>query len=418
MMHKRRLGVVLFSLVIIVSLAGQAAVSAQPGVHMSRSGYALGAYDPDEQAANLSYLEATPQVTSAPSAVESFAEDVVQLINQERRAAGLYPFKVNPILTTIAEQHSVVLRDQGCFDHQCSGEPSSAQRACNAGYRPYGWGECYIGETIAGGYSNPDSVVSAWMQSPGHRDILMHGKLREIGVGYVSGGYYGHYWTADFGSQPDVLPVFINYDDPETKTREVTLTLDNEEVSGNDGIDYAHDVMISNDPDFAGAEWQLYTLHKAWTLTPGNGQKTVYVKYRDPRGDMVVSVDDILLNIPAEYQLALNSNAFLFFYEIGKGFTNSATANVEVTNAASSSPMSWEANAEVPEEWLQLVPSGGTTPDELAISVQGFTTDEPGTHQMIITVTSPQAPDASETVTLTVVATENVYRVMLPIVTR
>jgi hypothetical protein len=233
-----------------------------------------------------------PTASAGPS---DFAQDVVRLINQERRTRGLYPYRVNVILETIALAHNVYMRDNDCFDHVCPGEATMPERACSAGYEPYGWGDCYVAETIAAGYTTPATVVEGWMNSSGHRAILLDDKLREIGVSYVTGGSWGTYWTADFGSQPDVLPVFINGDDPQTGSRDVILTLTNEQVSDWGGIGYATQVMVSNDPGFAGASWQAYAAEIPWLLAEGDGLKTVYVKYKDASDYEVISSDDIEL---------------------------------------------------------------------------------------------------------------------------
>ena len=279
-----------------VSLAG--GVLADSGATPPVQGVALGYWSPEQETGHLSFsTAASPPTLSASSySVGSYQDEVLRLINLERRAAGFVPFKLNPILAAEAEKHSAVMRDQDCFDHQCAGELTSAERACSAGYGPYGWGACYVGETIAAGFPAPAEVVAAWLDSPGHRSLLMSGKLREIGIGYVTGGRYGSYLTADLGSQPDVLPVFVNYDDRVTDSRQVTLTLANEEVSGYGGIDYAPEVMISNDPSFAGAQWEDYTPHKSWTLVGVDGVNTVFVKYRDETSYKVTSSDDILLS--------------------------------------------------------------------------------------------------------------------------
>lgn len=402
---------------ILASLANQVAFSAESS---PPPGYALDAYDPDKGTGGAIVFEAaTVDISPAnPSSVcdwaSTYEEEMVCLINQERRAVGLAPFKTNSILTTVAREHSAVMRDQNCFGHQCDGEPTPAERACNAGYGPYCWDACYIGETLAAGFPSAANAIEAWMGSAGHREILLHGKLREIGVGYVTGGYYGHYWTATFGSQPDVLPVFINYDDPETGTRQVTVTLTNEEVSGCSGIDYADHVMLSNDPSFSGAQWEAYALHKLWTLSEGNGTKTVYVQYRDSTDYQVTSIDDILLNEPSPYDLRLGLSSLVYFYQIGDGFYGSTARTVAVENAASGLSMNWHAECSGGGMWPGLVPQDGNTPDNLLISVEDFTASQPDVYQETITVTSPQDPDQPEEVIVTVIAVEQVYRVVLP----
>ncbi len=256
--------------------------------------YMLGYFNPSESAGYVTFADETP---SKPDSIVLESQDsgeVVRLINLKRTSRKLPPLIFSPILTRVAQAHSKYMKDHSCFAHQCAGEPPPSKRACLAGYRSYK-GSCYIGETIAGGYPSPKSVVNAWMNSPGHRAILMHSKLREIGVGLAVGGYYRAYWTVDLGSQRNKLYVFINNDESVTESRSVILTLTNEEISSSDGIGYAHDVMISNDPSFADTDWEPYAPHKPWTLTSGKGPKTVYVKYRDPTGHKVISGDIIFL---------------------------------------------------------------------------------------------------------------------------
>ncbi|MFZ6028687.1 MAG: VWA domain-containing protein [Chloroflexota bacterium] len=45
------------------------------------------------------------------------------------------------------------------------------------------------------------------------------------------------------------------------------------------------EMLISNDPAFAGASWEAYATGKPWTLAQASGLATVYVKYRDAAGN-------------------------------------------------------------------------------------------------------------------------------------
>ena len=67
-----------------------------------------------------------------------------------------------------------------------------------------------MGEVIGMGFSDAQSMVNAWMTSPGHERILLDSDFDRIGVGY----YYDaddttNYWTADFGrgGPSDPVPV-------------------------------------------------------------------------------------------------------------------------------------------------------------------------------------------------------------------
>nr|WP_306821499.1 CAP domain-containing protein [Metabacillus litoralis] len=56
-------------------------------------------------------------------------------------------------------------------------------------------------ENLAAGQRTPKEVVNAWMNSQGHRANILKKEVSEIGVGYVNGGEYGHYWTQMFISR-------------------------------------------------------------------------------------------------------------------------------------------------------------------------------------------------------------------------
>ena len=54
-----------------------------------------------------------------------------------------------------------------------------------------------VGENIAYGYSTPAQVVNGWMNSEGHRKIILSASYSKIGVGcYSSGGVL--YWSQFF----------------------------------------------------------------------------------------------------------------------------------------------------------------------------------------------------------------------------
>ena len=61
-------------------------------------------------------------------------------------------------------------------------------------------GKIYGGENIAAGSSTPEAVVNQWMSSPGHRENILNGKYRYLGVGYAYDGNseYAHYWVQLF----------------------------------------------------------------------------------------------------------------------------------------------------------------------------------------------------------------------------
>jgi len=70
-----------------------------------------------------------------------------------------------------------------------------------------------------------------------------------------------------------------------TSTTAVTLTL---AATG------ATQMMVANDAAFTGGAFETYATSKSWTLTTGNGVKTVYAKFRDAAGNVSVAVSDTI----------------------------------------------------------------------------------------------------------------------------
>ncbi len=135
------------------------------------------------------------------AALATFAERVIELTNQERARAGLPPLISDASLNAAALGHSRDMADHNFFDHTGSDGSSACGRMAAAGYSPI-W---TCGENIAAGYTTPEQVVAAWMNSPGHRANILNPSYHHIGVGYVydaddTYGPYYHYWTQDFAS--------------------------------------------------------------------------------------------------------------------------------------------------------------------------------------------------------------------------
>jgi len=72
---------------------------------------------------------------------------------------------------------------------------------------------------------------------------------------------------------PRMFSVTIDQGSPKTSTRNVALRMS---ASSETEI-----MQISNAPDMSGAQWQPYQSTYSWSLLPGDGDKTVYVRFRD-----------------------------------------------------------------------------------------------------------------------------------------
>jgi len=75
---------------------------------------------------------------------------------------------------------------------------------------------------------------------------------------------------------PNLTQFVINDNDVATNNLSSTLT-----IGGLDGTTAIDDMMLSEASDFTGASWEAYATTKAFTLSSGEGTKTVYLKFRD-----------------------------------------------------------------------------------------------------------------------------------------
>jgi len=140
---------------------------------------------------------APQQEPAAGQQFSQFQKRVVELVNIERQKEGLKLLSADPLLMKGASAKSQDMVENGYFSHNSPkyGSPFNMMKTFGISYR-------YAGENIASGQTSPESVVRAWMNSPGHRANIMSSKFNKIGVGYAytTGGSYHHFWTQWFTS--------------------------------------------------------------------------------------------------------------------------------------------------------------------------------------------------------------------------
>lgn len=131
------------------------------------------------------------------------------LLNDERRAAGLDELKENSRLGTAAERHAEDMADRRYFDHTSRDGGTFLDRIKRAGYLTGDEARWTVGENIAWGsgeLASPGRIVSAWMNSAGHRKNILSPSFREIGFGIASAKAGGSFpartlYATEFGSR-------------------------------------------------------------------------------------------------------------------------------------------------------------------------------------------------------------------------
>lgn len=138
----------------------------------------------------------TPDVPDTPAAPEapeevSYAEQVVRLVNEERAKAGLSALTVDAGLEAagLVRAKEIVTS----FSHTRPDGSSFATAIKEQGVSYRG-----AGENIAWGQKSPEAVVSAWMNSEGHRANILNEKFTRIGVGHYQNNGGTNYWVQLF----------------------------------------------------------------------------------------------------------------------------------------------------------------------------------------------------------------------------
>lgn len=134
----------------------------------------------------------TPEQPDDPGSVPgvlAYEQEVVRLVNAERASYGLPALSIRVDLCQYARVKSQDMHDSGYFSHTSPnyGSPFDMMKSFGITYS-------HAGENIAMGYSTPEAVVSAWMNSEGHRANIFSASYTELGVGYVADGGYWTQW--------------------------------------------------------------------------------------------------------------------------------------------------------------------------------------------------------------------------------
>ena len=143
----------------------------------------------------------TPTATPTPSPeeiaanAEKMAKEVIRLTNIERRKYGLTELKYHAKLQQAAMTRAKELEIK--FAHERPDGRDIGTAAYEAGVGNPG------GENIGAGFTKPEAVVKAWMDSDGHRTTMLQSHYTHIGVGYYKGKNGTGYWVQEFSSGPD-----------------------------------------------------------------------------------------------------------------------------------------------------------------------------------------------------------------------
>ena len=125
--------------------------------------------------------------------ITSQEDEVIRLVNVERAKYKLAPLTKNTTLARLARMKAQDMIDKNYFSHTSPtyGSPFDMMKKYNVKYS-------YAGENIAYGQKTPASVMSAWMNSTGHRANILSPNFKQIGVGLAINKSGVPYWVQMF----------------------------------------------------------------------------------------------------------------------------------------------------------------------------------------------------------------------------
>lgn len=121
----------------------------------------------------------------------TFAEQVVELVNQERTKAGLNAVTLDQKIASAALVRVKEIETSFSHIRPNGSKFSTALTEQGVTFKS-------AGENIAWGQKSPEAVMQAWMNSEGHRANILNKNFTKIGVGYYQNAAGRNFWTQLF----------------------------------------------------------------------------------------------------------------------------------------------------------------------------------------------------------------------------
>lgn len=134
-------------------------------------------------------------ISTVNTAVE-WTNEVIHLVNEERKKAGVPPLEQDLALNQLAIIKAQDMIQRNYFAHYSPyyGNPWDMATLFDYEFTRFG-------ENIARNFHNPKDVMNAWMASKDHRENILRENYTNIGVGIKSDTQGNYYWVQLFSSK-------------------------------------------------------------------------------------------------------------------------------------------------------------------------------------------------------------------------
>lgn len=124
---------------------------------------------------------------------QTMAAKVLAIVNKERKKQGLAALKKNSTLQKAANKRAKEIVE--VFSHT---RPDGT--SCFTVLKEFDITYTACGENIAAGQNSAKSVMTSWMNSPGHKANILSSNFGEIGIGFYQDtkAPYRYYWVQLF----------------------------------------------------------------------------------------------------------------------------------------------------------------------------------------------------------------------------
>ena len=227
--------------------------------------------------------------------------EILDLVNEARAAEGLHPLKYDSTLGGYAET-----RAAECYVYYSHTRPDGSDLRTMF-QNTYQYSSGIFGENIAMGQSSAQEVVTAWLNSPGHRANILNANFNFIGIGmfYQEDGspawvqlFHSNGYDVDFGNQrndvavnrytlevaPANLAVHVAHPQLTSAYCAVDfyegMTMDTQLYLVNPMLTYSPLILVEND-DYAyvSSDTSVFTVnntdHTITAVTPGSAALSV-----------------------------------------------------------------------------------------------------------------------------------------------
>lgn len=121
-------------------------------------------------------------------------------VNAVRRKHFLKPIRLNTPLLKAAETHANLMGREGIYGHEFGPSTKFKRRINAAGFTNS------AGENLGVGYRSIDAAIQGWLDSPGHRKILLKPNYTLGGIAYArntsgKSPRLNHFWVLIVGKE-------------------------------------------------------------------------------------------------------------------------------------------------------------------------------------------------------------------------